>query len=492
MSPYEIADNVVASRPKIIIRRMLIIETGTYTRQVNRPLKITLDNVAIESLGRRIEETNAQTFNASLLNSAGTRLLEPDMYSDSLVDIVNGWGERRCRFVLEVDIIRAGASRVTNFYQGYTDRLDESHSGELADDTEFIINSFMSSTVGDRGIPRLRRHSQILSGDFGDHDVYSARPYDVGLGLQSNVLRNTFATREGLEYNDTRIKPIQESLSSDRRNNIPTNYLSKLIKSHYSTAHMTDFGADHGNMIDEMVGHLSENELNEDDFLRQLNHMVGHGAKNWRSVKFMIKDLFKMDPDLHDEQIEYRRLGRTNYNRLSSRGDSADWDTNLPETMWATVLSNTIPALMIESAINKIDFTVHNLGMGGHVQLEIDPESYELMGDFRIQEILPKFKFALETEVLNDLSLRGNILYDIRCVVNLGTEARIDISLNEAEEMRYVSPIFADSMISSAYSVSSDRIDRLFGGVENLLERLPDLSSKSSGRSNIITNLSGI
>lgn len=491
MSTFEISDRIVDSRPRITIRRMIIIETGTYTQQVNRPLKLSLDHMAIENLGRKIEETNAQTFNSSLLNAAGTRLLEPDMYSDEAIDIVNGWGERRCRFVLEVDIEKPGASLITNFYQGYTDRLDESHTGELAPDTEFVINSFMSSSMGQRGIPRLRRHSQILSGDFSRGDVYSARPYDVGTGIQSNVLRKMYADGENLNFNDSRIKPIHESVGSDRRNNIPTNYLSRILKSHYSAQVASEFGADSANLIDEMCGNLAEPELTEDDFLRQLNMRVGHGSRNFRSVKFVLKDLFSLDPDLHDEQIEYRRMGRTNYHRLSDRRDSEDWEKNVPETLWATVLSNTIPALMIESMINKIDFTIHNLGPGGHVEMTIDPESYEMMGDIRIQDVRGKFKFALETEVLNDLSLRGDILFDIRVQVDLGMEARIDISLNEGAEVRYVSPIFADSMISSAYTVSSEHIDRLFGGVETLLDRLPDLSAKSSSRS-IITNLSGI
>lgn len=491
MSQFEITDRIVASRPRITIRRMIIIETGTYTQQVNRPLMLSLDHLAIENLGRKIEETNAQTFNSSLLNAAGTRLLEPDMYSDQTVDIVNGWGERRCRFVLEVDIEKPGASLITNFYQGYTDRLDESHSGELAPDTEFVINSFMSSSMGQRGIPRLRRHSQILSGDFSRDDVYSARPFDVGTGIQSNMLRKTYAAEENLNFNDTRIKPIHESIGSDRRNNIPTSYLSRILKSHYSAQTISDFGADSANIVDEMCGHLAEPELSEDDFLRALNFKVGHGSRNFRSVKFMIKDLFDLDPGLHDDQIEYRRMGRTNYHRLSNRGDSEDWEKNVPETLWATVLSNTVPALMIESMINKIDFTIHNLGPGGHVEMMIDPETYEMMGDIRIQDIRGKFKFALESEVLNDLSLRGEILFDIRCQIDLGMEARIDISLNEGQEVRYVSPIFADSMISSSYTVSSDHIDRLFGGVENLLDRLPDLSAKSTSRS-IITSLSGI
>jgi len=492
MSNFEIADRVVASRPRISIRRMIIMETGTYTRQVNRPMRVTMDSKALDNLGNQIKKTGAQTFSASLLNAAGSRFIEPDMYSSSDVDIVNGWGERRCRFILEVDIEKPGASRMTNFYQGYSDRLEETLSGELADDTEYIINSFMSSTVGQRGIPRLRQHSQIFSGDFSRDEIYSIRPHDIGIGIQSNLMRKAFADDNHTRFDETRLKPLSEAVSSERRNNIPTNYLTKILKSHYAAQTISDFGADQLNIADSMCMQLQERELTEDDFLRQLSYMVGHGSRNFRSVKFILKDLYRMDPDFHPDQVEYRRVGRAGRARMSTAHDGADWTENSAEAMWATVLANAVPALMIETMFNKIDFTIHNLGVGGYVDLEINPETFRLIGDVRVSEVLNKFKFLLETEVLSDLSLRNEILYDIRCQFDLGLEAIIDISLHESRsKVRFVAPIFADAIMSPTYTVTSDSVDQLLGDMESLLDRLPDLSSKPSSP-RIITNLGGI
>ena len=191
-----------------------------------------------------------------------------------------------------------------------------------------------------------------------------------------------------------------------------------------------------------------------------------------------------IDPNLSNV-TNFIKIGNTQLVGLHTAGETEHWGGAGRETVAATLLSNAIPALMLEYMINKIYFRSTNHDINGQMQtILIDAKSITNMD---LTKSFNLFKYRLENEILFDLTFGNQIAYMLEVSCDVFGESRITIALDSGPMITYATPSFCDSLIAPVYTTNKDILytvshdmEQIFSGINN---------NRSQGSQPMINNL---
>lgn len=481
------------SKVKIKIGKFILQETGTYNPMYSRPYETNITGHVLEHITDKIESSSTKTIQPELFTGMAHTVISPSATPQGIINIPFGWSERRIRFVLEVHVENAMGSTFIYYFQGYTNYLGISEGRNIDPNMEFVINSFLTVTrmpsytqTGYTTIDKVTESSQVINGRImteGISDthpgspmgVYSMRPQDVFLGVSSDYLRTS---REGYgryggskepSFLDARNSPKTDAISNSRQNGLISNYLSGMVRDYTDATALLEFGQDTANVYDRANGMSAQHEslLPHNLFMRAIDQSRGQVGVN--TGVFTINDLINIDSNVSNV-TNYFALGQTAKTQLPQAGDSAYWNSTDRETLVATLLSNGIPALMMELMISKIHFRTTNYDVTNRVTTTlIDAQSLTTAD---MTTAYQRFIIRLERELLFDISFGNQESFAIDVNINLFGESMISVGLNGQSMVSYSTPSFCDSLLTPVATtnravfegVCSD-FDRLFNNI---------------------------
>lgn len=435
---------------KISIARLTLQETGTYNQMVNRPYQTYMDNFTLQSLLTRID--GAGSVNPDTIAGFGTQFMKPTAHAVSNIGIPQGWGERRIRFSLEVHIQLNTGSQQVHFFQGYTNYLGISTTGAIDDRMIFFINSYtvvVRSTqltpVGAVTQDFVTESAHIINGNIindqqqGYSPAFSMRPDDMFYGIQSAHM-TTAMNAYDTPVIDTRVRINNEPICSKRVNNIPNAFVADIVDRYKHSCYLTQFGQDDADILSRSRDYKVEQSPISNQFIFALSQVKNIPAATF----FTISDLIKIDNNA-SKVINFLTLGTTVSQQTHSTGQSEYWETVSNESVAATLLSNAVPAIMMDLLITKISFIATNRNFGGMqvaITQALSPTNADMSRNYEM------FKRRLEHELLFDLTYQNQEILDLAMTVDLYGESRIEIGFGANPKTLFVTPSFCDSLIS--------------------------------------------
>lgn len=483
----------------------LYVESLVFCRAANsipeyeRPFSIQ-PGVDAESL---ISETvrNRSVLDALESSLEASNVLRPvaEVNKNDLVHIPGGWGERRLRYSMIIDLDTANGS-LRYILSGYTDQDDISHNGLLDPQMRFYINSVQvlkSMSSGSRRDYRPRGSYQLISKDLPGADQ---APYDSprrSLLSPNNVLyqigsmmshhqgqykeaslidsRNLSATGRNLvsrghtlpgRYVADMVNGLVASIKQqdqrrDRRADILPNYRSDDWHTLYGQA--ATLANMHGDSVKD-----SRNDLFK--IFQQEGILASDGSVSYSNLCGVAPNLEDLNtPVLRGDDFVLREVSEETRDVAFGESDCRDWHGRDIYTVMASMLKSTISALMSESQLRRMTVVMTNQTISGHDDVVVR-DAFAMFNNLDERSLVDIFVRRAICEVCPILSERG--MRDYYVIINneLAGNCRISISFGDEPCQNFMGATYMDSLSSPLTTTRPDALTELADEASRLFD----------------------
>jgi hypothetical protein len=462
--------------------KLTMAETGTYNDIMLRPYNVQMDGTMINNITNRVATLGGGKVSGAMLAGIASEAIAPSSEYSYQIAIPNGWGQKRIRFVLEVHCHFGVGSDMIYYFQGYTDfpgvNLATKH---IAPEMVFVINSLLGVTramvPGPTGMSVrdiVTESSQVLSDphwqSISQGSMLTMRPQDVFTGMQGAYIQQGFSYMNKNNFQDARNVLRSEPVRSNRLNNMPGSYMAKVIDGYTTAQELSGFGQGDADILSRSIEQVYESPLMENPFLRALSNIRGMSQM---SNRFLFSDLMAIDPGVA-ANINFAVVGQTQMVGVHQAGSSEFWNGTNRETIVATLLSHSVPAIMMDLLLNRTIFQATNHTIDGHVEITmVDAKSLSSI-DVRNVNM---FQARLEREVLYDISFGNQESYMINMRVDLFGETEIVVSLGSGPMIKYVTPSFCDNLYAPVVTGSAEQFQGVCHDFESLVNNIVQATS---------------
>ena len=471
---------------RLKITKFLIQETGTYNPMYIRPYVTHVTSDTANTIAQRVEQSGTVT--AGTFSGLTSSLISPSSSAMGEIPIPNGWTEKRLSFLLTLELESSLSGNKIIYVQGFSDYMGVSYNGAIDPNMKFFINSItvvsrntINTPMGVQYMDRVTETAQVINGKlFVDHSydyngVYGLRPYDIFMSAQTSSVRQAYKN-----LNDTRVR-LDNSATltrSSRKNNVPTSYMATLVDSYTKSSELSAYGGIPADVYSNAASMATDTGVINNEFIRALEFSSGVPNPTF----FNSVMLEHIDPNLANV-TNFIKIGNTQLVGLHTAGETEYWGGAGRETVAATLLSNAIPALMLEYMINKIYFRSTNHDITGQMNtVLIDAKS---ITNLDLSKSFAMFKYRLENEILFDLTFGNQIAYMLEVSCDVFGESRISISLDSGPMIVFATPSFCDSLIAPVYTTNKDILYTVSHDMEQIFSNI----SNSSHTQPMINNL---
>jgi hypothetical protein len=458
----------------IRITKLLIHETGTYNPQYRRPYDTRMETNTINIFTDALCDVNRYTPGA--IGGLANKFISPSATPEKQLTITNGWGERRLRFLMEVTYNSHLGEGPKEIILGYTEFNGISMERRIDPNMRFYVNSIMETrTTTMHGPTGSYSQNGIISGshvivDNGWEGAYTKdrdqnmRPTDVYTAMTRLQLHGL---DQGDIY-DTRAISSNRAIKSNRSNASAANYVSKIFNGYSTAVRESAFGAGEHSIMDAARNKVPEASAPDDPFLSAIMNIRGDPALG---NTFTINDLKRLDPNVGNVitaiTTSHQTQAITHY-----AGQTADWGASTIEVSNATILSQSVPGLLMDVALMRIVFKSTNRVVGGGVVTTLMDAQGFSAGDLSNQ--LAVFVSRLESEILRDISYNNAIDFAIEMHLDMLGETKVSISMGGGPFYDFVTPQFADALMTPVISGINDRVMTVAHDFQLLSEHLVD------------------
>lgn len=462
------------------VAHLLMQETGTYNPLYQRSYHTDLNNGTLGAIVDRVNEFGNGKISGALLAGVAGNMLSPSPTPGNEINIPNGWGERRIRFMMEVHCEFSVGAFMVYYLQGYTSYPGVSMSGAVADDMEFIINSIIGvsriqqmTPVGVQTRDSICESSQILADNQWVSPYQTAgtkylmRPQDVFTGMHSAYLQHGYGVLEDNGFTDARSMMRTEAVRSSRSNNVPTNFVAKVIDGYTTGNSLQQYGQSDQDIIAAARQHTTEDNLSENPVIRKLSEFRGMGISN----RFTFNEFQHLDPGIR-QVTDFVVLAAPYRAQLHSAGQTAFWQGSDMDTVAATVLSQAVPAIMMELLLSKVSFRSTNHDIGGQMNTVIvDAKSMTTADLTRHYEI---FISRVQREVLYDLTFGNQEPFMLEMTIDMFGETMINLSFGANPMTCFVTPSFCDNLYVPVIAGTKEEYGVLVHDFDQLVNTVVD------------------
>lgn len=466
----------------IKVAKLIITETGTYNDQFRRPYQSQLTASGLHEIVENASRSPKIT--PSIFSGLTSQVLAPSASAESVIQIPEGWSERRFKFLLDLEVTYKTGGILHEIVTGYSETPASTISlyNTLDPNTTFRVNNTIhirSQTIqtpyGPQSTSALSDCSHVLSnndwsGIRGNSQNFLLRPTDIF----SRVISSEVEAQLEVEGSyDASAVLMNNATKSRRVNNIPTNYLSDIVRNYSNAYQQFGIGMDEIGRNDAFgtaQQYSRENSASRDPFLETLANINGVQVQN----TFTLNDLARIDPDVSNRTI-YMKKGAAQIAQLHQSGQTSGWQGSDLHTHIANLLSNAVPSIMISNLIMKVAFISSNMDITGR----LDTRIVDIDGFAQGVDMSPyarAFVSKFENEVLSDIVNNFQVSIGVSMQVDLIGETWIELTVN-GEKIDYVVPSFSDALFTPIITSNQMVGRQLSSDLKNLMENVVDYNS---------------
>lgn len=406
----------------------------------------------------------------SLKNAPGT-----------MIEIPNGWNERRFRFILQIEVPVTGPYTRYYIIQGFTDYLGATQTN-IDPNLRLFINSIseaeavLNKVTGQYtyNIGTTYQTLKDISREVHEYNVnlYSNRdPNQLSLLRPTDYWTSQRLNKElrydnGEGFNVGSIVGVGEytpysAQTSLRGNQDPNVYLGRIINSYQTGRNVGRYSQSYGDETD--IYRLAEREVPEpilahNTFLGRLQDITGETSPSVLTYG----QLMAIDPGVEKVKHIILNSGETYSYRIGMEiNDTNDtMETMTPSELNVRVLelNNSITSAIINSGLTSAEIYVKSDGIGVPIVEVLGAKSlfsdgFVIPGSNTLRDILSSLiipKFTRNGECPCEMKISCDTLKDT--LINL-----VDYNYG-LDQMIYKFPTFADSLYSPVIGTQNDKM----------------------------------
>ena len=441
-------------RTDVRVTKFVLVESKRYKEMYVRPYEMHVDNEALSKVERMVSNSFKREIGRSDIRSSSSisgyvnnelsNILTPSATVIDKANIENGWGEKRLKFVLIVEIKRQGDhNSVINYIQGYSEYLGVSKSDNLDPDMMLYANSVIKLVktynphTRDFDIRPVDSFNVVFdeTNKVGDafNSLKLARPSDVAINVSD--LKDMGDDVVSMST----VGSVNSPELADKRALLPTDHLTRTLKTTMDSAIQNNFIGTSNDTIETIVGNLSDPVLENIDFFKKILNIRNQDAG------FTVNDLLFVDPNVGDvTMVSVGNLLSNTTNipsELLTEDTAETHGTNL-EVRLSLLVHEAVATLLNESILNDIVIEVDNYSGV--------PQGAVLNGGSYLENInVPLHANAFLNNFINRAwnSISNNNNTSVKVLVSgmLESDTTVIITTDGRHPITYRYPTFADS-----------------------------------------------
>jgi len=436
------------------VAKFLIVQSNTYNDQMARPFTTNVDQMMVNQFK---EASHGGNYTAGALAGVAGAIIRPQAESSTNIAIPNGWDQRRFRFNMEVELMSQFGASIRQVLTGYTDYPGATNDGQGMDPNMRVYfnnsitlqSSVQMSQFGNVETMRVADASHVLFPNAGrrfsgsEVNMQSMRPEDVMAAISTQALAdpNVVDFRTSMGTSDIK--------KSRRGNALPAEYMAKTITAIDQAHRLSESVSDHVSVYENARNDVRESLVSQDVFLAVLNQHTQYRYNGFVTYG----ELCTLFPEIESVRTMLMPGKTQQAAMVPGRGGSEFWHVPTNETVIATILSHSIPAIMMDCMLTKIVFLATNQTLNGQPDVQIrDAGSFTTGVD--MGPYLERFQRRLVTEVLSDITRNNMFGINIAMTCNILGDTMVQVALNGGHAVDYVTPSFCDSL--TAPIITSD------------------------------------
>lgn len=472
------------------VKQMIMQETGSYNDLGYRPYTSSLQDNTL-SVMQQITGGGDNVTAEALMGVAG-QILRPAAAPVGVALIQNGWATRRFRFLLRVELQNrfSAAGSQEAVISGYTDYTGASATSLAIDENmRLYFNNIVllnatngfDPTIGQTQFIRMIDNAQIIAGEHTPVVVnnqlqsvgaVSMRPEDVYQEMRSTFYTGARVINDSATFS-AGIK------ASNRANNDPARYLSKILSAHNTVLGSQNEDKYHENLR-QAQGMVRENPLSNNMFIHNLQReteIMRTGSVTWGELLQLNEHL---DRVTRINFLNSEAYAMSNYVQNSDRMMGAS-----PEQVTATMIANAIPGIMMGCMMVSCAFVATNRSLTGDVKVEMAGvgsfvDGMDLSGEIQ------RFKHETALFIDRELTMGRSRLIDLTVRANAIGDTSVTISIDGYPATTYVIPSFSDAVIAPVVTHGIDALKRVSADINNIANNLSVVSGVENGYNSFI------
>ena len=477
-----------------VLNKALFVETGTYNDMVMRPYETTPDYQFINQFNEVTQ--GGSSVAPSVLSGVAGHFLKPSAQVQSVAPIDYGWDEPRLRFILDVSVPSQLGPPTRRIIQGYTGYLGVNfQTGSVDPNMPLYFNNILTLRQSQTETPygtsirtAVAEANHLLRGEYqpgqgwanphysGPDMNWTMRPEDVFTTMGRSVLTGMHDDVTDLR-NSFADMPVKKSR---RTNGSAPHYLSDVINGYRKTV---DYGhhadaVDLNDVYDNARGAVQEDGITGDYFL----HILVTSTTNFGTNGFVTYgELDQVLQGLDQQAVMVPASQRMSYMGSSladptlfehhTKGQTEHWGGSNNETLWSTILSQSVPSLMMDLMLTKVAFVATNQTLDGSHDVRI-MDAASFADGIDLSPYLEHFQARLVSEVLRGLSSNNHIDFNLQMIVDVIGETRVTISIAGGPEIAFANPSFCDGIFAPVLSQDSNSVDQVAHEIQSLVDNM--------------------
>ncbi len=462
------------------IERLMFFEVGSYHALALRPYQTHTDP---QSLNIFNDVTLGGTnLNPNAIAQGCDGLVRPAAQHAGVVNIAGGWDQSRMVFLMNVSVEKMGV-KIYQVLSGYTDYMGLSLQGSLDPNMVLHFNNSVeirqSQILGANGRQiqmAVRDASHILTDSTGGTNqaggwgaspsalnyACSMRPQDIFSRTGgSAILQEQVYTNSAV---DSRVSFMQGPKKSRRSNTSAPIYLSRLLTAQ-QTAERNSMDAmdDDITIHNAAKGQVMEQSMMDDSFISSLD--AYSTIMTTGSISY--GQLCQVNTHLDNicEVVKQKAGGPIHHGR-----DANHWNGANNETLIATILSHSVPALMLDLMLLGVEFTATNSTMDNDYAVAVTGAN-SFAENIDLTPYVTRFIDRLKLEILTDVSRRNRLSFGIHMRCDIIADTTIDITLDGNTE-RFTMPSFCDALAAPVFTNNRGDLDKVANDIMSISTNL--------------------
>lgn len=467
----------ILANPKIIIHRLLLKEVPPCHNQYFRSYHTSVTHQDLNVISDRI--TQAQAWTPNTLKGVAHSILNIKATPEAAAPIVNGWGTKRMRFVMDMEF-NSGVGSTREVALGFTDWdgfSDASGKPLLAPEMVFHVNTILK--LRKRLSQTVAHGTQEMYSMFGNMQMVSTGDYDYTLTQQpnfdgiwsvkpENVLSNRVSDVYGGQVYLGTANVTQNPLTINRAYNAPIHYATELLKSVHN-GYVSAYNEQEMPSDRVIFQYARSNIAPTPDGLFLFEHAMNQ-ITGRRGDRFEWRELLRLDPTLeHDTHGHHRLIVVRSPNELPYTSYMAPMNAANIETQLAAQIANVLPVILLSYNTQYAAFTLTNETPGG--QWFTMPGKFLGLGTENVVPYVQPIVDELIDQVFTAYTNVGvGIELEVKCDIAGMTECQL--RLNGGISYPFAIPSFADNLFAPTLTTNPQQLTLLTNDFKQVFDSI--------------------
>lgn len=492
-----------SSLGNIRIIKMYLMETGTMNPMLGRSLNTQFDQNSIQILGERVSNTGNLSPTA-LAGVAGSIVVPGQV--DRFINIDGGWNNKRYRFVIHAEPIDGSfAQNIICIYSGYTNGASEvalpNGGYDFPNEMAFYVNNCVT-------VNRVSEFTMANSNNNVGHFVQNASHFiherTLGTNLQATFDANTLypttvpsmirpmdvmrsiASRERSEVEclpEVDLRTAVATNLSSRSNNLPSTYLSSNLNAVAKARYDEMWSNSGGNLYENAAAIAADQTAFRDPLIAKLNvggsQLPSSGMVSWGELKNIFPELSMPGTVKVMRKQDAQKIDIYQNNA----GDYEPWYRTAPtgymvnesfEALIANYIMNTVPSIMLECMIARVQISVTNMTLNGGLLTNINPPFAIIptLTQGALIHLTGRLQHYIEHMVFQDLPINMQMPFSVSMHIDVFGESQIRVGINGQPEVPFCVPTYSDAMFTPMVTTYDSTLKNIANDIRFITSQL--------------------